>query len=61
MKQLKAVNYKLGAVKRKFGIKASDKVEPGDLINKYKEQAQKAKESAKEYTSKEKLSIMGLV
>ncbi len=33
----KKLNYKVGAIKRKLGIKKGDKVETGDLIRKANE------------------------
>lgn len=45
----KKINYKLGATKRKLGIKRGEKTEPGALISKSKT------------LSKKRMAIMGLV
>lgn len=56
----KSINYKLGAAKRRFKITSSDKVEPGDLIKRFKTQEPKTNSNS-QGISREKLSIMGLV
>lgn len=48
----KELNYKVGVLKRKFGIKKSDKTEPGTLIS-------KANESKS--LSKRDIAIRGLI
>lgn len=57
---MKSTNYKLGAIKRKFGVKAEDKLEPGDLITRMNSQ-KSSKVLKTEKVSLTKLSIMGLV
>ncbi len=56
---MKAVNYKIGALKRKFKTGKED-MEPGTFISKANEQKGQIT-SNKQPISKEKLSIMGLV
>ena len=56
--QIKNNNYRTGAIKRKFGISASDKVEAGTLISKMNENKIKNNQST---LSKQDLAIRGLI
>lgn len=47
--RMKKINYKMGAIKRKFKVAPSENIEPGTLINKSKE------------LSKQNLAIRGLI
>ncbi len=56
---MKKINYKSGAIKRKFKM-GSEPVKPGDMISKMNE-SKSAINSVKQPISKERLSILGLV
>lgn len=55
---MKKVNYKVGALKRKFGVKGD--FEPGTLISKVNENKALLKE-VKPPLSKKQVAIMGMV
>ena len=57
---MKSLNYKIGALKRKFKT-GKDDVEPGTFISKVNEIKQEKIINDKEQISKTKLGIMGLV
>lgn len=56
---MKSVNYKVGALKRKFKIEGD--FEPGTLISKVNENKELLKEVVTEPMSKKQLAIRGLV
>jgi hypothetical protein len=49
--RMKAIDYKVGAIKRKLKIKAGESIEPGSLIKKAKERG----------LTKRQVAIRGLV
>lgn len=49
--RMKKINYKIGSIKRKLKVSRQDKVEPGDMINKYSQTK----------PSRERIAIDGLV
>lgn len=59
--RMKKINYKSGALKRKFRIKRKVEMKPGDFITKMNESKIKRKVNNKQISRKERISIMGLV
>src|ERR1700749_1003791 len=58
--RMKKLNYKGGAIKRKFKMKPG-KVEPGEYIKRMNESKSKRESGSRGDISKERLSIIGLV
>ncbi len=56
---MKDLNYRVDAIKKKLRLKESDKIQPGDLINKAKKMS--TKPITKSKLTKKDVAIRGLV